>query len=81
MNVGATGRGFELIEFTDLYGAKCSLQQSSLATEDALWFGPDNANPKIMASLEVRSSADVSSAGLKTQLTPSTSRTPSATTT
>lgn len=50
MNVGATGRGFELIEFADLYGVKCSLQQSSLATEDALWFGPNDADPKIMAS-------------------------------
>jgi len=48
MNVGTTGRGFELIEFTDLYGAECSLQQSSL--EDALWFGPVDADPKIMAS-------------------------------
>ena len=50
MEVGATQRGFELIEFDDLYGVKCSLQQSSLATEDALWFGPTDAEPKIMAS-------------------------------
>jgi len=41
-----THRGFALIEFTDRYGAKCSLQKSSLATEDAIWLGPDDADPK-----------------------------------
>lgn len=50
MKVGHTARGFALIEFTDRYGAKCSLQKSSLATEDAIWFGPNDADPKIMAS-------------------------------
>jgi hypothetical protein len=34
-----TERGFAIAEFTDLYGAECSLQKSSLATEDAIWFG------------------------------------------
>ena len=43
-----TGRGFTLIEFTDRYDVKCSLQKSSLATEDAIWFGCDNANPRAM---------------------------------
>lgn len=37
-----TKRGFELIEFTDLYDNKCSLQKSSLATDDAIWFGVDD---------------------------------------
>lgn len=45
-----TARGFVLIEFEDLYGAKCSLQKSSLATEDAIWLGVNDAEPKIMAS-------------------------------
>jgi hypothetical protein len=45
-----TNRGFELIEFADLYDNKCSLQKSSLATEDAIWFGVDDPDPKIMAS-------------------------------
>lgn len=45
-----TERGFALSEFTDLYGEKCSLQKSSLATEDAIWFGIDKPNPVIMAS-------------------------------
>lgn len=34
-----TQRGFTLIKFEDLYSQKCSLQKSSLATEDAIWFG------------------------------------------
>jgi len=34
-----TQRGFQKVEFTDLYGSECSLQQSSLATEGAIWFG------------------------------------------
>jgi hypothetical protein len=43
-----TERGFKLIKFVDRYGVLCSLQKSSLATEDAIWFGCDDANPKIL---------------------------------
>jgi hypothetical protein len=46
-----TIRGFDLIEFEDLYDHKCSIQKSSLATDDAIWFGIDDPNPQIMASL------------------------------
>ena len=49
MEIKNSARGFEYTEFTDSYGAKCSLQKSSLATEDAIWFGVDDANPIIMA--------------------------------
>lgn len=45
-----TNRGFRLLEFIDRYGCKCSIQESSLATEDAIWFGVSNPNPQIMAS-------------------------------
>jgi len=45
-----TPRGFTHGEFTDCYGAKCSIQKSSLATEDAIWFGVDDADPQIMCS-------------------------------
>lgn len=51
MKKSKTNRGFELIEFKDRYGAKCSIQKSSLATEDAIWFGIDDPEPKIMASV------------------------------
>lgn len=44
-----TARGFDLIEFQDLYGTECSIQKSSLATDDAIWIGVDNVAPKIMA--------------------------------
>lgn len=50
IEVGKTSRGFDLIEFVDRYDAKCSLQESSLATEPAIWFGCNDADPKIMAS-------------------------------
>jgi hypothetical protein len=45
-----TARGFKLIQFEDLYDAKCNVQKSSLATDDAIWFGIEDAEPKIMAS-------------------------------
>lgn len=50
MKESTTNRGFDIVEFEDLYGAKCSLQKSSLATEDAIWLGIDDPTPKIMAS-------------------------------
>lgn len=50
LNSNKTERGFAHIEFIDRYGAKCSLQKSSLASEYAIWFGVDDANPKIMVS-------------------------------
>lgn len=45
-----TNRGFAYASFEDRYGAKCSIQKSSLATEDAIWFGIDDADPVIMCS-------------------------------
>jgi len=45
MELTATQRGFSLAKFTDRYGNQCSIQKSSLATEDAIWFGIDN--PKL----------------------------------
>jgi hypothetical protein len=41
-----TARGFALIQFKDRYETPCSLQKSSLANEDAIWFGIDDAAPK-----------------------------------
>ena len=43
-----TPRGFGLFEFTDRYGNGCSLQESSLATERAIWLGIDEANPSVL---------------------------------
>lgn len=36
-----TPRGFSRADFKDLYGAPCSIQASSLATDDAIWLGCD----------------------------------------
>jgi hypothetical protein len=44
-----TNRGFDYHEFKDRYGDECSLQKSSLATEDCIWFGINEAKPRIMA--------------------------------
>jgi len=56
-----TGRGFARLEFKDVYGAECSLQESSRAVcahEDGsvddplgwLWLGVDDAKPQVLKS-------------------------------
>lgn len=47
MKARYTERGFALAEFTDQYGSKCSLQESSLATGPCVWLGCDDADPKV----------------------------------
>lgn len=49
LRIKKTNRGFALGEFVDRYGAKCSIQKSSLATEDCIWLGVDEVEPQIMA--------------------------------
>lgn len=39
LSVERTERGFALVSFSDVNGVQCSLQKSSLATEDAIWLG------------------------------------------
>lgn len=41
-----THRGFRYYEFKDRNDYKCSLQKSSVATEDCIWLGLDSASPK-----------------------------------
>lgn len=50
MQKSYTNRGFGLIEFTDSYGEKCSIQESSSASDCAIWLGINEANPIVMAS-------------------------------
>jgi len=50
VNKTTTQRGFDLNEFIDRSGCACSVQKSSLATEDAIWFGVNDSDPKIMAT-------------------------------
>jgi len=54
LRVSKTERGFAIVEFKDRYGSECSLQKSSLATDDAIWFGVDDAKPQIMCSDAIR---------------------------
>ena len=49
-----TQRGFVTGKFEDHSGAQCSIQKSSLATEDAIWLGVDDPDPKIMSSDAIR---------------------------
>ena len=50
MKIEKTQRGFDITEFKDRYDNPCRLQHSSLATENAVWFGITDPNPQIMAS-------------------------------
>lgn len=45
IKMGRTGRGFVTGNFQDRYRTECSIQESSLATEAAIWLGIDG--PKI----------------------------------
>lgn len=50
MKLKKTQRGFKKGEFKDYFGVPCSIQESSLGTEHAIWFGVTELNPQIMAS-------------------------------
>lgn len=41
-----TERGFAYIEFEDAHSVACSIQKSSLATDDAIWFGANEIGLK-----------------------------------
>ena len=43
-----THRGFRYYEFEDRNGHKCTLQKSSVATEDCIWLGLEDANPQCL---------------------------------
>ena len=44
--VGATQRGFGIVRFRDAGGNACSLQKSSAASDDYVWFGCDEIGLK-----------------------------------
>jgi len=41
ITLSPTDRGFVCGEFSDLYDVACSIQESSLATDNAVWLGRD----------------------------------------
>lgn len=43
-----THRGFRYYEFEDRNGHKCTLQKSSVATEDCIWLGLEDADPQCL---------------------------------
>ena len=47
MKIKSTARGFAVGEFKDYYGQICSIQKSSLATADAIWFGVTNTGEQM----------------------------------
>ena len=47
MKKSKTNRGFGLIEFKDEKGVPCSIQMSSIATDECIWIGCDDADPQI----------------------------------
>jgi hypothetical protein len=47
---GNTARGFSTVAYKDMYGEEFCIQSSSLATDDAIWFGISDAKPKVLAS-------------------------------
>lgn len=65
--VEKTERGFEVVNFKDHYGTRCSLQASSLAIykkpgTSAIWLGVDDANPQVLHG-------DAAALGVKTDAT------------
>ena len=45
-----TERGFDIIRFEDRYRSMCSFQKSSISSEDCIWLGIDDPQPRILAS-------------------------------
>lgn len=43
MELKQTPRGFDYYDFLDHNGEGCSIQKSSLATEDCIWLGMHNS--------------------------------------
>lgn len=48
LNADVTCRGFVKVVFDDRYDVACSVQESSLATEGAIWLGVESSNPRYL---------------------------------
>ena len=49
-----TKRGFGKLLFSDYFNKKCSLQISSVGTDECIWLGVENAEPCILSSDAVK---------------------------
>lgn len=47
MEIKQTNRGFDILKFNDSYNVECSLQKSSSALEDKVWFGVNSPNLQV----------------------------------
>ncbi len=45
-----TKRGFTKLLFSDYYNKRCSLQMSSASSEECIWLGIENAEPRILTT-------------------------------
>lgn len=52
MELKKTDRGFVIAPFEDFNGVKCSVQKSSIATEDCIWLGADDIGLKKFKAYE-----------------------------
>jgi len=50
LEIKHTSRGFPYTEFKDYNGRECSVQKSSIATEDCIWLGADKIELKEFAN-------------------------------
>lgn len=46
--VAKTNRGFEIVRFRDYNDVECTIQESSLATDHAIWLGCEHEEPKVL---------------------------------
>lgn len=46
-DIEKTNRGFDILKFKDSYNVECSLQKSSSAMEDKIWFGCNDPNLQV----------------------------------
>ena len=52
--IETTPRNFGIVNFNDIYGNSCSIQESSLATDNALWIGVDENRMHINIPLAIK---------------------------
>lgn len=49
-----TKRGFGKLLFSDYYNKKCSLQMSSVSSDECVWLGIEDAEPRILTTDAIR---------------------------
>ena len=68
MKLEKTDRGFSRGDFKDLYGEECSIQESSLATESAIWLGCNKGSHHFTGVCSARMHLDIPRAEMLIEL-------------